>query len=589
MGNEVLGIGPEARQFAAVPGAATPTASYFPPCSEAAFAALAAGAAMCGQQIFAHLGLAPFSYPAFSSIANEIAPARLSSGGKIKVPVTLHISHGLLHGGGAQHTESPLSTVLEPARHRDRRRPGVPRDVKGLLRTAIKSENPTIVITHAFGYGAEDDVPDDDYEIPFGEAAVAREGSDVTIVACSMMVVAALQAAEQLAADGIEAEVVDLRTLRPARRAAILESVSQDRSPGGRRRGPPALWRGLRDRRHRERAGLRLAQGAAGPRGPDGRTGRGQPGPGGLHLAVGGEARGGGEAGRGAGARMNVELANAYWTSAGPVEVHAGREWSLYDFGDRCAAAARAGFRGIGLWHADIVHVLERRTLRECKQLLDDNGLEHLELEFLMDWFLDEDDPAGRAANGTRELLFDGGRGTGRPSHQGREHSGHRLRAPAAHRALCRAVRGRRRAHVGEVLYEFMPFDVNVHSIETALQVVEGVDNSGVVIDTWHMAKLGIAPDDLRKIPLAQLGWVELSDGQVEDMPDRVDETVNHRKLPGEGEFDIRGYVEVCLDMGYDEAWGVEVLSEDLRGHPIDEMFQRTFRAAAAQFEPVAA
>ena len=86
MGNEVLGIGPQALQFEPFQRKYGDRI-YFPPCSEAAFAALAAGAAMCGQRIFAHLGLAPFTYPAYSSIANEIATARLSSGGKIDVPV----------------------------------------------------------------------------------------------------------------------------------------------------------------------------------------------------------------------------------------------------------------------------------------------------------------------------------------------------------------------------------------------------------------------------------------------------------------------------------------------------------------------
>ena len=83
------------------------------------------------------------------------------------------------------------------------------------------------MITHAFGYGAEDEVPDDDYEIAFGQAAVKREGSDVTIVACSMMVVAALEAAEQLAGEGIDAEVIDLRTLVPLDEQTILDSVAK--------------------------------------------------------------------------------------------------------------------------------------------------------------------------------------------------------------------------------------------------------------------------------------------------------------------------------------------------------------------------
>jgi pyruvate/2-oxoglutarate/acetoin dehydrogenase E1 component len=225
IGNEVLGIGPEAPLFAPFQEKYADRC-YFPPCSEAAFVALAAGAAMCGQQIFTHLGLASFSYPAFSSIANEIAPARLSSGGKIKVPVVLHISHGLLHGGGAQHSESPLSTYwnipgIEIAA------PSGASEVKGLLTTAFKSENPTMLITHAFLYGAEDDVPDGDYEIPFGEAKVAREGGDVTIVGCSMMVSMAMGAAEALAEDGIEAEVIDLRTLVPLDEDTILGSVAK--------------------------------------------------------------------------------------------------------------------------------------------------------------------------------------------------------------------------------------------------------------------------------------------------------------------------------------------------------------------------
>ncbi len=109
------------------------------------------------------------------------------------------------------------------------------------------------------------------------------------------------------------------------------------------------------------------------------------------------------------------------------------------------------------------------------------------------------------------------------------------------------------------------------------------------MIDTWHMSKLGIAPDDLRRIPLEQLGWVELSDGCLENMEDRIDETVNHRRLPGEGEFDLRGYVEVCSDMGYSQPWGVEVLSQELRALPLDEMFRRAYETTAAQFEPVTA
>jgi sugar phosphate isomerase/epimerase len=286
---------------------------------------------------------------------------------------------------------------------------------------------------------------------------------------------------------------------------------------------------------------------------------------------------------------MSVELANAYWTSAGPVEVHFGREWSEFDFADRCAEAARVGFVGLGLWHADIEHQLESRSLADMRRILDDNGIRCYELEFLMDWFVDEGEDARRESDRLRELLFEAGN----------ELDAHHIKAgnipgtpcemprlKEAYAELCADAAQRTSA---KVLYEFMPFDVNVDSVDSALEVIDGIENTGVVIDTWHMSKLGIAPADLRKFSAEQLGWIELSDGQFENMEDPLDEVINRRKLPGEGEFDIRGYVEVGLDVGYSEPWGVEVLSEDLRALPMDEMYRRSYESAASQVEPVAA
>ena len=225
MGNEVLGIGPEAMQFGSFQERYGERC-YFPPCSEAAYSALAAGAAMCGQRMLLHLGLAPFAYPAFSTIASEVSTARQGSGGRVSCPVTYHMSHGLLHGGASQHSESPMGMFWNVAGI-EIAVPWTPGDLKGLLTTALRSDNPSLVITHAFGYGVEGEVPDGDYEIPLGEAAVKREGGDVTIVACSMMVGASLEAAETLAGDGIDAEVIDLRTLVPLDEQTILDSVAK--------------------------------------------------------------------------------------------------------------------------------------------------------------------------------------------------------------------------------------------------------------------------------------------------------------------------------------------------------------------------
>jgi sugar phosphate isomerase/epimerase len=279
-----------------------------------------------------------------------------------------------------------------------------------------------------------------------------------------------------------------------------------------------------------------------------------------------------------------VELLGLYWTTSGPVEVHAGREWSLFDFADRCAEAAKVGFRGIGIWHADLAHVLETRTLREMKAILDGHGLEYLELEFLMDWFLDPDDARRREADATRKLLFEAAGALDAHHIKAGNIPGTPCPLPQVTERYAELCADALRYTDAKVVYEFMPFDVNVHDLDSALAVTAGVANGGVAIDTWHMAKLGIAPDDLRRIPLDQLAWVELSDGTRASLPDLVDETVNHRRLPGEGELGVQRYVEVVQDMGYPGPWGVEVLSEDLRNLPMDEIFRRSYETTASQF-----
>jgi sugar phosphate isomerase/epimerase len=281
-----------------------------------------------------------------------------------------------------------------------------------------------------------------------------------------------------------------------------------------------------------------------------------------------------------------TELLALYWTISGPADVHVGREWSLFEWRDRCAEAARVGFQGLGLWHADIEHQLETRTLKEMRQIFDDAGLKYLQVEFLQDFWVPKGDPLREASDARRKLLFDTaamfdahhikvGNIPGTP--------GELDQVTEAFAELCADAADHCQA---KVVYEFMPFDVNVNTLERALQVVVGAGavNGGLAIDTWHMAKLGIAPGDLRRVPPEYLTWIELSDGQFENMEDPIDEVVNHRRLPGEGEFDLPAYVEVCRELGYPGPWGVEVLSEELRSLPIEQEFQRAYETTAAQF-----
>jgi sugar phosphate isomerase/epimerase len=285
-----------------------------------------------------------------------------------------------------------------------------------------------------------------------------------------------------------------------------------------------------------------------------------------------------------------IELLALYWTVSGPADVHTGREWSLFSWHERCEQAARVGFTGLGLWHADIEHQLEGSTLEEMKRVFDDQGLTYLQVEFLADFFVEPGHAERQQSDRTRKLLFETaavfdahhikvGNIPGTPCELGR--------LTEAFAALCDDAASRTRA---KVVYEFMPFDVNVNTLDAALALVNDADrsNGGLAIDTWHMAKLGIAPGELKRIPPRYLTWVELSDGQVENMPDPVEETTAHRRLPGEGEFDIPAYVETCQAIGYAGPWGVEVLSEELRSLPIEEEFDRAYKTTVAQFQVAA-
>src|SRR4051794_23844954 len=277
------------------------------------------------------------------------------------------------------------------------------------------------------------------------------------------------------------------------------------------------------------------------------------------------------------------DLLCCYWTASGPVEGHVGREWSLFDFADRCAVAAKAGFRGIGLWHADLEHVLETHSLDEMARIMADNGLDLLELEFLMEWFLDPSDERRRESDRTRALLWDAAAAL--PAHHVKVGNipGTPCGAAELTERFAELCADAAAHHDAKVVYEFMPFDVNVHDLDAAVGVVQGAGaaNGGLALDTWHMSKLGIAPADLRRIPQQYLTWVELSDGRLEDMDDLIEETTQHRLLPGEGEFDIRGYVQACREAGYAGPWGVEVLSAALRELPMQEIFSRAFETTS--------
>ncbi len=197
-----------------------------PPTAEAGAAATGVGAAMAGVRPFVDLGTGSFSYLAWSQIVNEAAVGCYMSNGRISVPVTFHLLHGVRGGGAAQHSHSPQAMLCN-APGLEIVAPATAADVYGLVRSALQSANPTVVVSHAKLLGIESEVAAGKKPVPLGQADVKRSGRDVTIVANSLMVHYSLAAAAELAKDGIEAEVVDLRTLAPLDEKTILASLAR--------------------------------------------------------------------------------------------------------------------------------------------------------------------------------------------------------------------------------------------------------------------------------------------------------------------------------------------------------------------------
>lgn len=197
-----------------------------PPIAESAVAAIAIGAAMRGSRTLAQFGLAAFAMEAWSQICNEAAAAYYQSGGQIKVPAIFTMMHGMNPSEHSQHNRSPY-TALANFPGLQVMLPSTPADMKGLMTTALNSDNPTVVMNHPALMPTIGEVPDGEYSIPFGQADIKREGTDITFVATSQKVLVALAAAEELAAKGVSVEVVDPRTIMPLDRDAIVASVKK--------------------------------------------------------------------------------------------------------------------------------------------------------------------------------------------------------------------------------------------------------------------------------------------------------------------------------------------------------------------------
>lgn len=276
-----------------------------------------------------------------------------------------------------------------------------------------------------------------------------------------------------------------------------------------------------------------------------------------------------------------VELVTAYWTIAGAFPGDE-PEYSPFDFKDRVEAAARAGFKGMGIWHADLDHTLERRTLKEMKKILDDNGMKYVEVEFLTDWFLDgerkkQSDIQKKKLFAAAEVL---------QAMQVKVGDFYREKCPMPRLIEAFALMCAEAAEHGtKIAFEPMAAAM-VHTLEDSLSMVSGAGakNGGIMLDLWHMANLGISNEQVSRIPLQYVFGVEVNDAIKKKMGTLPPEVVEPRTFCGEGDFDIKGFIQSVQKTGYAGPWGIEVFAKELVGLPLEELTTLAFKTTMEQF-----
>jgi sugar phosphate isomerase/epimerase len=276
------------------------------------------------------------------------------------------------------------------------------------------------------------------------------------------------------------------------------------------------------------------------------------------------------------------DLLATCWTTAGDAAPLRGDERSPLPLRERVEAAA--GFRGIGLVHIDLVAAEREYGLAGIRSLLDDNGLVHLELELLTDWWADG--PRRRRSDEVRGKLLDAAGALGArhvkvaPDVSGEPWDHDRWVAEFAALAEDARQAGTR------VGLEFLPWS-NIRTVHDGLRLVEdaGHDAGGLIIDVWHTERAGTPPAELAAVPLRRIVGVELSDADADQVGSLFEDTASRRRLCGEGAFDLQGCIRALRAAGWAGPWGVEILSEAFRRLPVGEAVAAAFATARAQLE----
>ncbi|HUI63084.1 MAG TPA: sugar phosphate isomerase/epimerase [Steroidobacteraceae bacterium] len=281
-----------------------------------------------------------------------------------------------------------------------------------------------------------------------------------------------------------------------------------------------------------------------------------------------------------------VQLLGSYWTLAVGADP-LGDQRCLHDFRLRVQSAARAGFTAMGFWHADLAETRRKYRFEEMKRILDDNGITAIEVEWLLDWFCTDERRA--ASDETRRLLLDAAEALGARHIKIGDLGNDCADVPRLSEEF-----GRLCAQAAErgtnVLFELLPAQFSrAPSLDQVIAICRGsgAKNGGIMLDILHLQRTATPPADIvrkigRDIPLG----VEINDGVLATPVHFQDSVVNKRLLPGDGEFDIEGFLHAVWTQGFDGPIGVEVLNEYIRKWPLDtaatESFAKTRRVVDA-------
>ena len=283
--------------------------------------------------------------------------------------------------------------------------------------------------------------------------------------------------------------------------------------------------------------------------------------------------------------KTRVELLGSYWTFSGSAIPHSDREYSSFEFRDRVEAMARAGFTGMGIWHADLAHTLEKRSLKEMKQILDDNGIRHVELEFLTDWFVTGE--PRKQSDKTRAMLLEAAAALSARHIKVGDFDGKTTPMPVLIESFAGLCADAAKAGT-RVVFEVMPVAM-IKTLAETLTMLQGANapNGGVILDTWHVFKLRMPFDEIARIPKRFLLAVELNDGYMNPLNGMSieEETTGHRLFPGEGEFNLKGFLAALTRTGFDGPYGVEVLNLDLRTWPLNKAVEHAYGTAMKLFK----